>query len=187
MSAWRGWLVRLRRGLRRRDFEAEMAEEMRAHLELEAEARRGRGREAVEARREAALAFGHVESLKETVRDRRFGRWASQMAQDVRYAIRLLGKWPAFSAVVLATIALGVGGTATIFSALDAALLRPLPYPQPDRLVRIYETHRHRRRAIPWPAARSWTGAPTPGGSTASCSSIGPARTCVEAAAPPSA
>jgi predicted permease len=140
VSAWRGWLVRLRRGVRGGAFDAEMAEEMRAHLELEAEARRARGLAPEAARREAALAFGHVESLKETVRDRRLGRWAGQVAQDVRYAIRLLARWPAFSAVVFATIALGVGGTATIFSALDAALLRPLPYPAADRLVRVFET-----------------------------------------------
>ena len=140
MSAWRGWLVRLRRGIRGGAFDAEMAEEMRAHLELEAEARRARGLDPDAARRAAALAFGHVESLKETVRDRRLGRWAGQVVQDLRYAVRLLGKWPAFSTVVLATIALGVGGTATIFSVLDAALLRPLPYAAPDRLVRIYET-----------------------------------------------
>jgi len=140
VSAWRGWLMRVRRGLRRGAFEAEMAEEMRAHLELEAEARRARGAAPADARREAALAFGHLESLKETVRDRRFGRWAGQLAQDLRYAVRLLAKWPAFSAVVLATTALGVGGTATIFSAVDAALLRTLPFDRSDRLVRIYET-----------------------------------------------
>jgi hypothetical protein len=139
VSAWRGWLVRLRRGLRPGAFEAEMAEEMRAHLELEAEARRAGGAAPGEARRTAALAFGHVESLKETVRDRRLGRWAAELAQDVRYAARLLVKWPAFSAVVIGTIALAVGGTTTIFSAFDAALLRPLPYAAPDRLVEIVE------------------------------------------------
>ncbi len=139
MSAWRGALIRLRRGLRRDRFEAEMAEEMRAHLELEAEARRARGEHPETARRQAALAFGHVESLKESVRDRRAGQWLAQTAQDVRYAIRLLAKWPTFSAVVIGTIALAVGGTATIFSAFDAALLRPLPYPAPEQLVRIVE------------------------------------------------
>jgi predicted permease len=139
MSAWRGWLTRLRRGVRRADFEAEMAEEMRQHLELEAAMRRARGEAPDTARREAALAFGHVESLKEGVRDRRAGRWLAQTAQDVRYAVRLLAKWPTFSVVVIGTIALAVGGTATIFSAFDAALLRPLPYAAPDRLVEITE------------------------------------------------
>jgi predicted permease len=139
VSAWRGWLVRLRRGVRPAAFEADMAEEMRAHLELEADARRAAGVDASDARRGAALAFGHVESLKETVRDRRLGRWMGQLAQDLRYALRLLAKWPAFSAVVIGTIALAVGGTTTIFSAFDAALLRPLPYAAPDRLVEIVE------------------------------------------------
>jgi putative ABC transport system permease protein len=139
VSAWRGWLVRLRRGLRPGAFEAEMAEEMRAHLELEADARRARGAAPLEARRTAALAFGHVESLKETVRDRRLGRWVAELAQDVRYAVRLLRKSPGFSAVVITTIALAVGGSATVFSTLDAALLRPLPFAAPDRLVQLVE------------------------------------------------
>ena len=139
VSAWRGWLTRMRRGVRRDRFEAEMADELRTHLEMEAEARQARGAAPDAARREAALAFGHVESLKETVRDRRAGQWLAQTVQDVRYAVRLLAKWPTFSAVVIGTIALAVCGTATIFSAFDAALLRPLPYAAPDRLVEIVE------------------------------------------------
>jgi predicted permease len=139
MSAWHGWTLRLRRALRRDRFEAEVEAEMRAHLELEAASRRARGEAPDAARREAALAFGHVESLKETVRDRRAGAWLGQMVQDVRYSVRLLAKWPTFAAVVVATIALAVGGTTTIFSVFDAALLRPLPYPEPERLVRIVE------------------------------------------------
>ncbi|MFI5077248.1 MAG: ABC transporter permease [Vicinamibacteria bacterium] len=139
MSAWRGWLTRMRRSVRRDRFEAEMADELRTHLELEAEARAARGAAPDAARREAAIAFGHVESLKESVRDRRAGQWLAQTAQDVRYAVRLLAKWPTFSAVVIGTIALAVCGTATIFSAFDAALRRPLPYAAPDRLVEITE------------------------------------------------
>jgi predicted permease len=139
MSAWRGWLTRIRRSVRARDFDAEMADEMRAHLELEAEARLARGAAPAEARRDAALAFGHVESLKESARDRRAGLWLAQTLQDVRYAVRLLAKWPTFSTVVIGTIALAVGGATTIFSAFDAALLRPLPYAAADRLVEITE------------------------------------------------
>ena len=139
MSAWRGWLTRMRRSVRRERFETEMADELRTHLEMEAEARRARGATADAARREAAIAFGHVESLKESVRDRRAGQWLAQTLQDVRYAIRLLARWPTFAAVVIGTIALAVGGTATIFSAFDAALLRPLPYAAGDRLVEITE------------------------------------------------
>ena len=144
VSAWRGWLTRMRRGVRRDRFEAEMADELRTHLEMEAEARQARGAAPDAARREAAIAFGHVESLKESVRDRRAGQWLAQTAQDVRYAVRLLAKWPTFSAVVIGTIALAVCGTATIFSAFDAALLRPLPYAAPDRLVRDRRAPRRR-------------------------------------------
>ena len=64
MSAWGGWLTRLRRGLRRDRFEAEMADELRTHLEMEAAARQARGASPEAARREAAMAFGHVESLR---------------------------------------------------------------------------------------------------------------------------
>jgi predicted permease len=129
----------MRRSVRPDRFEAEMADELRAHLEMEADARQARGAAPDAARREAAIAFGHVESVKESVRDRQAGQWFAQTAQDVRYAVRLLAKWPTFSAVVIGTIALAVCGTATIFSAFDAALLRPLPYPEPDRLVQIVE------------------------------------------------
>ena len=75
VSAWRGWLTRMRRSVRRDRFEAEMADELRTHLEMEAEARQARGAAPDAARREAAIAFGHVESLKESVRDRRAGQW----------------------------------------------------------------------------------------------------------------
>ena len=75
-------------------------------------------------RRDAALAFGHVESQKESVRDPRAGQWLAQTLHDVRYALRLLVKWPTVSEVVIGTIAHAVFGSANILTSFDAAHLR---------------------------------------------------------------
>jgi hypothetical protein len=143
VRAWYGWTSRLRRVVRRDRFEREMAEEMRTHLEYEAAAHRARGDDEATARRRAAIAFGPVAAFQEEARDSLAGRWLGRTVQDLRYGLRLLRRAPGFSLVVIGTLAVGIGANVAIFSALDAVLLRPLPYPQPDRLVQVFETHQN--------------------------------------------
>ncbi|MGH7594634.1 MAG: ABC transporter permease, partial [Gemmatimonadales bacterium] len=122
---------------RRRD-ERELAEELRLHAEMEATHRRERGADASEARRQSLAALGGIERVKEDVRDARGIRLLEDGVGDVRYALRTLARSPGFAAVVILTLAVGIGGTTAVFSAVDAVLLQPLPYQEPGRLVRLY-------------------------------------------------
>jgi predicted permease len=92
-----------------------------------------------EARRRAALQLGGLEHAKERVRSGRHGAWLDIAGRDIRYGLRQLRRNPGFSAVAIATLALSIGGITAIFSAFDTILLRPLPYPDADRLVMVWD------------------------------------------------
>ncbi|HEX2099780.1 MAG TPA: ABC transporter permease, partial [Candidatus Synoicihabitans sp.] len=139
MNRIRGWWKRVERSLRPRRFEAEMAEEMRAHQEWEAAALRTRGLDAASARRQAALDFGNVDALQEQVRDGRFARLVHEFISDSRYALRQLRRAPGFAAVAVTTLGLGIGASTAMLSALDGVMFRPMPYPDPDRIMLLFE------------------------------------------------
>ena len=96
-----------------------------------------------DARRLAILHLGGVEQTKERVRSARCGAWLDQIARDVRDGLRQVRRNPAFSAIAIATLALGIGVNTAMFSAVDAVLIRPLPYVDADRLVMIWDEMSH--------------------------------------------
>lgn len=113
-----------------------MDEEMRFHLDMEERDLRSRGHSPAEARRLARVRFGGVERYKEEGREAR-GRVVGDAFRDVRHAIRTAGRNRSFTIAVVATLAIGIGATTAVWSLVDAVMLRPLPYPSPDRLVGI--------------------------------------------------
>jgi predicted permease len=139
MSFFSDLVERARSLVFRNREERELDEELRTHMEMEAEYRRRSGHSAGDAQRESAIAFGGLERVKDDVRDARGTRFIEQTTSDVAFGIRTLLANPGFTFVTLATLAVGIGGTTAVFSAVDAVLLQPLPYAQPGQLVRLFQ------------------------------------------------
>ena len=131
----------LRRLLRRKQMDDRLEQELRFHLEQHTEELIAQGLDAVEARRRARLALGGPEQVKEQCRDVRGTRWLEELAQDLRHAFRALRQNPGFAVAVLATLALGIGANAAVFSVVNAVLLKPLPLPSAGRVVQFEATY----------------------------------------------
>ena len=140
------WWSRTRTRLspeRQRAFR-EMDEEMRQHVELEAEELVRQGVAADEARRRALVAFGGVDRYREEGWEARRSRWLEDLARDLRYSVRSLRRAPAFSVMAVLCVGLGIGITTTIFGVVNGVLLRPLPFPNAEQLVSIYAANTKR-------------------------------------------
>ena len=147
MKRLRAWMMRLAGlsdGVRR---ERELAEELDSHLEMHTEENVRAGMTREQARREAVLRLGGVETTKQAYRERSTLPRMEDILQDVRFAVRQLRKNPGFTVTAVLTLALGIGASAAIFSLVNVILLKSSPYPNADRIV------------VPWrvpPAGSSW-------------------------------
>jgi putative ABC transport system permease protein len=135
--------LRLRSLRRREEVERELDEEMRYHLERSSEEYLTSGLSPEEARYAALRDMNGIEQRKEECRDMRKVNWLEDFSQDLRYASRMLRRNPVFAAVVVLTLARGIGANTAIFSVMDSVLWRTLPYQDPGTLVIVWESNKH--------------------------------------------
>ena len=133
------WLNKIRTSFHKPRLEADMDDELRFHLETQVEQNVIRGMSAKEARDAALRQFGNVGLVKEECRDSWGIRFANELSQDLRYGLRQLRRTPGFTIVATLTLALGIGATTALFTVVRSVLLKPLPYKDPARLLRLYE------------------------------------------------
>ena len=169
---------------RRRRHEGDLSAELESHLDMHIADNMRAGMTPEEARRHALIALGGIEQTKERYRERRRSRWVDELMQDVRFAGRMLVRDRGFALTVVVVLALGIGANSAIFSVVDALMLRPLPFHEPDRLVMIWEDASHvgHPRNTPAPGNyfswkernRAFTGMAATRGATANLTVDGP-------------
>ena len=135
-----GWLKLKALAMRKR-LERDLEEELQFHLAKRAEKNRRWGLATDDARAAARRRFGSVTLVKEDCRELWIFSWMETLWKDVRYAARILSKSPGFVAVVVFSLALGIGANTAVFSVMKAVLLRTLPYEHPETLATIWSTH----------------------------------------------
>src|SRR5437868_7406954 len=128
-----------KRFLTRSAADADMAQELEAHLQHEVDENLARGMNREEAIRRARVKLGSMRRVRETVWERNSFEWFETMLRDLRYAIRTLIRTPGFTVTAVLVMALGIGANVALFTVVRSVLLKPLPFREPDRLVQLYE------------------------------------------------
>lgn len=146
------FVFRLKSLFRRKELDTQLAEEIRTHVELAAEAKRAAGLSPEEARNAALREFGNVASIEERARDERGWRWVDELRQDTRTALRQIAKSPGFAAVVVLTLAFGIAVNAVLFGMVDLFFLRKSTLPEAERIALLM----HRSDMIQMPHGMSY-------------------------------
>ena len=152
---WPSWLYRLVPYLGRRQAEEDLQEELRLHLELERERQRDAGVPGDEALRGARRTLGNATLIRERARDVWGWRWLDDLGRDLRHAVRTLRRSPGFTAAVVIVLALGTGVATAMFGIVYGMLIRPLPYPDAGRIVRVGQEPRQLPGAPVYLSARA--------------------------------
>src|SRR5580704_15144157 len=149
------WL-RVKALAKRRRLERDLEEELQFHLAKRAEKNRALGLGADDAQAAARRRFGNVTLVKEDCRERWIFSWMETLWRDARYAARILAKSPGFAAVVIFSLALGIGANTAVFSVMNAVLLHGLPYEHPEELVTIFSMRQWAPDAVPLADVATW-------------------------------
>src|SRR5258708_6347878 len=144
--------MNLRRFFSRSAADAELAQELEAHLQHEVDENLARGMSDEEARRRARVKLGSVRRVRETVWERNSLEWFETILRDVRYAVRTLLRTPGFTVTAVLVISLGIGANVALFTVVRSILLKPLPFREPDRLIQLYEKSPNGRREFNYTA-----------------------------------
>ena len=139
MTPLRQTLARLRALATSGRMDRELDDELAAHLEMAEQDAIRSGLSPAEARRQARLRLGGLQQVREEQREQRSAQWLETFARDVRYALGSLARDRAFTVIAVSILALGIGANAAMFSLIDAVLLKPMPFPNPERVVRVWE------------------------------------------------
>jgi putative ABC transport system permease protein len=134
---WTDLFHRIRAIVRRKPVEREIDDELRFHIERQTEKYQRAGLNSEHAAKRARLEFGGLEQVKEDYRDSLGISLLETAVVDVRYTVRQMYKRPLFTAAIILTLGVCIGAVTAVFSMVDATLLRPLPYPEPERLAQL--------------------------------------------------
>jgi predicted permease len=140
MRPLRAWLNRLAGLFRRQQHNREFAAEIESHLQMNIDDNLRSGMNIAEARRQALIKLGGMQQTKESYQERRSLPFLETLWSDLCFGARMLRKHPGFTTVAIVTLALGIGGNTAIFSIVNAVLLNPLPFPNPNELVSLSES-----------------------------------------------